>query len=301
VTDRPVVLVVGDAGVDVLAKHDAPITPGDDRTASVRIELGGAAANTAAWLAHSGTAPVLVGRVGDDPTGRQVRAELTSAGVRCALTVDPTAHTCCVVVLVDGQGQRSMLPDRGAGARLRPEDLPTELLAQARHLHLSGYVLLDERSRPAGVAMLAAARDAGLSTSVDPQSAALLTDRSGFLAAVAGVDLLLPNTAELAALTGSPEPDSARGLLDVVGAVAVTRGESGADWIDRTGHYAVPAVSADCVDSTGAGDAFDAALLAALLRGADQRTALRAGVVAGATVVGRVGAHPVGAQPSITG
>jgi sugar/nucleoside kinase (ribokinase family) len=292
VADRPVVIVVGDAGVDVLAKHDAPIIPGDDRTASVRIELGGAAANTAAWLAHRDTAPVLVGRVGDDPTGRQVRAELISAGVRCALTVDPDAHTCCVVVLVDGNGQRSMLPDRGAGARLRAEDLPPDLLAQARHLHLSGYVLLDERSRPAGVAMLAAARAAGLTTSVDPQSAALLTDRAGFLAAVTGIDLLLPNSAELAALTGSAEPVSAHALLDVVGAVAVTRGELGADWIDATGHHVVSAVPAECLDTTGAGDAFDAALLAAWLTGADAPTALRAGTAAGAAVVGRIGAHP---------
>lgn len=299
--DRPVVIVVGDAGVDVLAKHDAPIAPGDDRSASVRIELGGAAANTAAWLAHVGAAPVLVGRVGDDPTGRQVRAELTGAGVRCALAVDQDAHTCCVVVLVDGLGQRSMLPDRGASARLRPEDLTPELLGEARHLHLSGYVLLDERSAATGVAMLRAARAAGLSTSVDPQSAALLTDRAAFLDAVRGIDLLLPNGAELAALTGSTDPESARSLLDVVGAVAVTSGDAGADWLDRTGRYTVPAVAADCVDSTGAGDAFDAALLASWLNGANQLDALRAGTAAGATVVGRLGAHPASGQPSITG
>ncbi|HEY2694849.1 MAG TPA: carbohydrate kinase family protein [Pseudonocardiaceae bacterium] len=299
--DRPVVIVVGDAGMDVLAKHDAPIAPGDDRRASVRIELGGAAANTAAWLASAGAAPVLVGRVGDDPTGRQVRAELTEAGVRCALAVDPDAHTCCVVVLVDELGQRSMLPDRGASARLRPEDLTPRLLREARHLHLSGYVLLDERSAATGVAMLRAARAAGLSTSVDPQSAALLTDRAAFLDAVRGVDLLLPNTGELAALTGSTDPASATGLLDVVGAVAVTSGDAGADWLDRAGRHTVAALPTECVDSTGAGDAFDAALLAAWLTGADPRDALRAGTEAGARVVGRLGAHPAPGQPSITG
>ncbi|HEX4223825.1 MAG TPA: PfkB family carbohydrate kinase, partial [Pseudonocardiaceae bacterium] len=293
-------MVVGDAGVDVLAKHDAPIAPGDDRSASVRIELGGAAANTAAWLAHVGAVPVLVGRVGDDPTGRQVRTELTEAGVRCALAVDHDAHTCCVVVLVDGLGQRSMLPDRGASARLQPEDLTPELLAEASHLHLSGYVLLDERSAATGVAMLRAAKAAGLSTSVDPQSAALLIDRTAFLDAVRGVDLLLPNSAELAALTSSTDPDSARSLLDVVGAVAVTSGDAGADWLDATGHYTVPALAAECVDSTGAGDAFDAALLAAWLGGSSPLDALRAGVAAGATVVGRLGAHPASDQPSIT-
>lgn len=298
---RPVVIVVGDAGMDVLAKHDAPITPGDDRRASVHIELGGAAANTSAWLAQVGAAPILVGRVGDDPTGRQVRAELTDAGVRCELAIDPDAHTCCVVVLVDEFGQRSMLPDRGASARLRPEDLTPALLREARHLHLSGYVLLDERSVATGVAMLRAARAAGLSTSVDPQSAALLTDRAAFLDAVRGIDLLLPNTVELAALTGSTDPASANELLDVVGAVAVTSGDVGADWLDRTGRYTAPALAVECVDSTGAGDAFDAALLAAWLTGADPLDALRAGARAGAAVVGRLGAHPHRVSPRSPG
>ena len=80
------------------------------------------------------------------------------------------------MVLVDGDGQRSMLPDRGAGKNLLAADLDPALLRGRRHLHLSGYVLLDESSRDAGLAMLAAARDAGLTTSVDPQSAALITD-----------------------------------------------------------------------------------------------------------------------------
>jgi sugar/nucleoside kinase (ribokinase family) len=286
------VLVVGDAGLDVLARHDGPIVPDGDSRAEVRMALGGAGANTAAWLAHTGATTVLVGRVGDDPAGRQVLAELGAAGVRCALVVDPHARTCCVVVLVDETGRRTMLPDRGAGTRLDARDLAPELLAEAGHLHLSGYVLLDESSRPAGVAMLAAARAAGLSTSVDPQSAGLITDRAGFLDAVSGVDLLLPNADELSALTGSTDPASAAGLLDTVGAVAVTRGADGAAWVDRDGVVSVPAVPAECVDSTGAGDAFNAAALVSWLAGADHTTVLHAGVTAGARAVSQVGAQP---------
>lgn len=286
------VLVVGDAGLDVLARYDGTIVPGDDQRAHVRTALGGAGANTAAWLAHLGAPTVLIGRIGDDPAGRQVRAELGAAGVECVLTVDPRAGTCCVVVLVDEHGQRTMLADRGAGARLAATDLPAELLAGAQHLHLSGYVLLDEGSRPAGIAMLAAAMSAGLTTSVDPQAAALLTAPDRFLAAVAGVDLLLPNTAELAALTGATDPASARELLAVVGAVAVTRGPDGACWIDRHGLTTVTAQRVECVDSTGAGDAFDAAALVAWLAGAEPATALRAGVTAGTQAVTRLGAQP---------
>jgi sugar/nucleoside kinase (ribokinase family) len=283
------IIVVGDAGLDVLVKHDGPVVPGGDRKADVRTALGGAGANTAAWLAALGAVPALVGRVGDDPAGRQITADLTAAGVRCVLTVDPDGHTCCVAVLVDQHGQRTMLSDRGAGARLRPGDLPPALLADAAHLHLSGYVLLDESSREAGTAMLAAAHAAGLTTSVDPQAAAPV---EGFLDLVRGVDLLLPNTDELAALTGSADPASAAGLLDRVGAVAVTLGAGGAAWVDRTGTLTAPADTVECVDSTGAGDAFDAALLVAWLAGRSPAAALRAGVTGGTAAVRHLGAQP---------
>ncbi len=286
------VVVVGDAAVDVIARHSAPVVRGDDSRARVSLTTGGAGANTAAWLAHCGAPTVLVARVGDDVAGRHAREELTTAGVRCAFTIDTEASTACVVVLVDGDGQRSMLPDRGAGTRLSPADLDPALLAGAAHLHLSGYVLLDSSSRDAGVAMLGAAREAGLSTSVDPQSAALITDPAGFAGLLRGVDLLLPNLDELEALTGSRDPAGAAGLLDVVGAVAVTTGPAGASWVDRSGTVSVPAAPGPCVDSTGAGDAFDAGLLAARLAGKSTEDSLLAGVRLGALAVGRVGAQP---------
>lgn len=291
------VVVVGDAGLDVVARHSGPLVHGGDSRASVTIEPGGAGANTAVWLAACGASPVLVTRVGADSAGRQVHAELTAAGVRCAFAVDPDAATCCVVVLVDDTGQRTMLPDRGANARFSPGDVDPALLRGASHLHLSGYVLLDAPSRPAGVAALRAAREAGLTTSVDPQSAALLYE--GFLDDVRGVDLLLPNTDELVALTGSASPESAAALLDVVGAVALTSGAGGASWVDADGVVSVPAEEVVCVDSTGAGDAFDAGLLAAWLTGASRRDALLGGVRAAARAVSSVGAQP-SAQPSMT-
>jgi len=266
---------------------------GGDVRANIALTVGGAGANTAAWLAHSGVETVLVARVGDDVAGRRASEELTTAGVRCAFTIDPAAATCCVVVLVDDEGQRSMLPDRGAMKNLAPADLDLALLRDARHLHLAGYVLLDASSREAGLAMLAAARDAGLTTSVDPQAAALITDPAAFMEEVAGVDVLLPNLDELAALTGSRDPASAAGLLDTVGAVAVTTGPAGASWVDRDGIVSVPAAPGECVDSTGAGDAFDAGLLAARMAGKAPEDCLLAGVRLGALAVGQVGAQPV--------
>jgi len=181
-----------------------------------------------------------------------------------------------------------MLSDRGAAARLDPGDLPS--LRGVDHLHLSGYVLRDAGSRPAGVAALAAARAAGASTSVDPQATGVLSTE--LLRGLGGIDLLLPNADELALLTGSADPRSATALLDVAGAVVVTHGSVGASWVDSAGVWSAPAPAVDAVDATGAGDAFDAGLLAAWLSGAGPEEALAAGCAAGAAAVSRRGARP---------
>ncbi len=286
------VVVVGDVGLDVVAQHDEPIVYGGDSRAAVTVTGGGAGANTALWLQDRGAETTLVARVGDDAGGRLLRHELETAGVRCVFAVDPATATCCVVVLFDAKGQRTMLPDRGANKRFCPDDVPTTCLEGADHLHLSGYVLLDPSSRAGGLAALARAKRMGLTTSVDPQAAALLTDPQAFLADVQGVDLLLPNADELRALTGSSEPEAARQLLDTVGSVAVTFGLEGAAWIDGDGIVTAPAKSVPCVDSTGAGDAFNAGFLTAWLQGASPAVALDHGAELGAKAVSRIGAQP---------
>lgn len=280
------IAVVGDAGLDVLAGMPALPAPGGDERAEIRVRTGGAGANTAAWLAAVGAAPVLLSRVGADLAAGQVRTALAGAGVDAVLAVDPDAPTCCVIVLVDGTGQRTMLADRGAAGRLAAADIDPAALAGARHLHLSGYVLLDPSSRPGGVAALAAARAAGLTTSVDPQAAALLTDPAGFLDLVRGVDLLLPSAGELAALGGPAA------VLAAVAAVAGTDGAGGATWRDGSTALHVPAEVVTVVDTTGAGDAFDAGLLAAWVAGAGPADALAAGVTAGSRAVRHPGAWP---------
>jgi len=278
------IAVVGDAALDVLARAGTLPAPGGDVRASIAIRPGGAGANTAAWLAALGADPVLIARIGADTAGEQVRGYLAAAGVGTALVTDDAAPTATVVVLVDGGGQRAMLADRGAAGRLAPADIAVP--AGARHLHLSGYVLLDRSSRAAGQAALAAARAAGLTTSVDPQAAALLTDPAGFLDQVRGVDLLLPSAGELAALGGA---DAA---LAAVRAVAVTDGPRGAAWLDRAGKVEVPGRTTEVVDTTGAGDAFDAGVLVAWTGGASPAEALDAGVAAGTRAVGAAGAWP---------
>lgn len=289
------VVVVGDVMQDVRCRLAAPVAPGDDTPARITGHAGGAGANAAAGLARLGSPVELLARVGDDEAGRAARAELTGCGVTCRFVVDPVRPTGRVIVLVEPGGERTMVSDRGANAGLDPADVT--LPAGPGHLHLSGYVLLDEASRPAGRAALRAARAAGWTTSVDPQTAVGIAAAGveAFLGWVAGVDLLLPNEAECDALGG---PDR---MLAAAGAVAVSRGAAGASWHSPAGAEHVPVGPAGGeqpgpgdADTTGAGDAFDAGVLAAWLRGADPRHALLAGVAAGTAVAARAGARPAG-------
>jgi sugar/nucleoside kinase (ribokinase family) len=280
------ILVVGDVALDVLVTPATAPVQGADVSARIRTRPGGAGANTAAWLARLGADATLAARVGDDHAGRAAAADLAAAGVVAHLAVDPDASTCTVVALLDG-ADRTLLSDRGAAAHLAPADLPA--VAGFDHLHVSGYVLLSASSRPAGLAALAAARAGGLSTSVDPQVAPALAApgrAAAFLDDVRGVDLLLPNADELRALGGEAA------VLRRVGAVVTSAGADRASWADRSGRCSVPACAAEVVDATGAGDAFDAGVLVAWLRGADREAALTAGCAAGAAAVARIGARP---------
>jgi sugar/nucleoside kinase (ribokinase family) len=290
------IVVLGDVMVDVVARLSGPVAPGSDSPARVSWGSGGSAANVAAWLAVAGVErPVLAGRVGDDPQGRAAAQELAAAGVDARLAVDSERATGTCVVLVSPGGERSMLPDAGANDGLRPSDLPDDVLAPGGHLHVVGYALLREGSREAARSAIARAKAADLTVSVDPSSAALLSP--DFLDLAEGADLLLPNADEARALTGEADPEkAAERLAQRFDEVVVKLGPEGAVWRDGEEELRVPADVAPAarhpVDSTGAGDAFAAGLLAARRLGATPIEALQGGCALAARAVETPGARP---------
>jgi ribokinase len=195
---------------------------------------------------------------------------------------------------VEPDGQRSMLADRGANLALRADDLPA--LPPGGHLHLSGYTLLDPGPRDAGLAALAAAAAAGCTVSVDPASTGPLAgygvDR--WLADTAGATVLLPNADEARLLTGCADPEAAaRALATRHEVVAVSVGGDGALWASGDTVVHRPAHPTVVVDTTGAGDAFAAGLLAAWMadRDVEPAAALDAGLRLAAEVVRTPGAR----------
>jgi ribokinase len=292
----PRVVVLGDLMVDVVAHLGGAVAPGSDAPARIAFHGGGSAANVAAWLAAAGVRTALVARIGEDERGRTAEAELLAAGVDARLTADPEHATGTCVVLVAPGGERTMIPDAAAGDHLAPADAPDELFGPHRHLHVAGYALLRRGSRAAARAAIKRARARGMTVSVDPSSAALLSP--AFLDLVHGVGLLLPNVAEARVLSGEPDPErAARRLAESVPEVVVKLGDRGAVWTDGRELRRAAAASVDGpTDTTGAGDAFAAGLLAARLDGATPEEALSAGCRLAAQAVARVGARPAAIQ-----
>ncbi|MET9257119.1 sugar kinase [Streptomyces sp. NPDC003717] len=291
-------LVVGDVVTDIVARHRGPLATGTDTTAAIRRLPGGAGANVACWAARSGCPEVrLLGRVGADAAAWH-EEELAAHGVRPLLTVDPVAPTGTVICLVDSGagGERTFLTESGASLRLGPGDWSDSLLDGVARLHLSGYLLFSERGRAVVAAALAAARARGTPASLDPASAGFLKElgTDHFLHLIDGVDLLLPSRDEACLLTGrSRAADAAAELSRRVPLVVATHGARGA-LVARSGAVTarVPAPAVSPLDSTGAGDAFTGAFLAALIAGAEPSAAAVAGCRAGAEAVARVGGRP---------
>jgi ribokinase len=264
----PTVVCVGDVMVDVVARLPGDLHPGSDRPAPIRALGGGAAANTACWLAVGGVDAVLAGRIGTDPFGVWMAADLAGYGVQAALAHDRERATGTCIVLVSPDGERTMVPDAGANAAMTPADLPTSAFRVGRHLHLSGYTLLGG-ARAAGLHALELARSAGMTISVDAASVAPLRAASDFLDWIGTGLTLLANRDEAALLAGTDDPEAAvRRLAARLGVAVVKLGAGGALWCDGARIVRRPAVAGVAViDTTGAGDAFAAGYLAGCLDG----------------------------------
>lgn len=297
---RPRAVVLGDLALDVVLAPSRPLDHGTDVPGAVRLHQGGSAANTARWLARLGIRTALVCAVGRDGPGRALVAALRRDGVDVRAARPAGAATARIGIVVDGTGERSFVADRGAADLLGPADLRPAWLEGAGVLHLPAYSLLGSPLGDAAGRAVALARAAGARVSVDLASAAplLAGGRRAAQRLVKRVapDLLFTNTVEAVAFVGRDDPEP---LLRFAPVVVVKRGPAGATILVRGGRVPmvrleVPTSPRTSADTTGAGDAFDAGVLATWLA-LDRSTspgALRSAVMAGHRVAARQLAAP---------
>ena len=285
-------VVLGDCNPDVLvlgSDVDPVFGQQEKLVDGISLVIGGSAAITAVAAARLGLRVALAAAVGADPAGEFMRDQLAAEGVDVSfVAVREDAPTGMTVALSRG-GDRAILTALGAVASLTAADVPEALLAGARHVHASSWFLLQDRLGPGLGALFSAARSAGVMTSLDtnwdPSGRWASPDLS---AAIAQAGLLLPNEAEAVrlangCLAAADDLDSAVSALVAAGPrVVVKLGERGALCADGPARCRVSLPPVTPVDATGAGDCFNAGLIAGLLDGLDLPQAAALGCAAGA-------------------
>jgi ribokinase len=279
------VLVVGSANVDVVLLVDRLPEPGATVLARrTDTGFGGKGANQAVAAAAAGAPTAMIGRVGDDAAGAAYRERLAGLGVDVRhLLVTAGARTGTAYVMVDAEGENSIVVDPGANAEVRVADLePIAGLAPGDVLLVQGELphrVVAEAIRRANAAGARVVLNLAPYVSLPADVVELADPMVVNEEELRGLELAAPIAAKL----GRPE--------GVPASLLVTRGARGAVW----GDLELPATAVpedEILDTTGAGDAFCGALAAALAAGSDRESALRAALAAGADAVRRMGAQP---------
>ncbi|MGH2679055.1 MAG: carbohydrate kinase family protein [Actinomycetota bacterium] len=281
-------ICVGDVMLDVRVDAGA-LARGGDVHGRVALQPGGTSANAAVWAAASGASVRVHGRVGSDLVGRLLRTELEVRGVEAALVEDADAPSGTMLVVFES-GERSMVADRGANARLRPPDLPEELAAGA--VLVSGYLLLQDGAREAGVEAVRRSRSEWIAVETATWPLVEAVGPTGFHDLAAGATVVLANEREAATLTSREPVEAARELGERYRGACVKRGAAGAVLVLDGSVHEQGSDPVEERDPTGAGDAFDGVLLASLARGVEPAEALRLACRAGADVAASLSAWP---------
>jgi sugar/nucleoside kinase (ribokinase family) len=263
-------LVLGDANPDLVLRG-GDVVPAfgqaEHLVEDARLTIGGSGAILACGAASLGLRVAIAAVVGDDLLGRFVRDGLADHGVDVGgIQVDPETPTGITVVL-SGPADRAILTMPGTIAGLSAQRIDAAMLERARHVHVSSY-FLQAALTPSLPDLFRTVRARGGTTSVDPNWDPSERWDGGLLDLLALTDVFLPNAMEATRVAHTSDLDAAaRSLAERARIVAIKNGDRGALAVSEGATHRVEPVRVALVDSTGAGDSFDAGFLAAWLDG----------------------------------
>lgn len=288
------VVVVGSLNMDLVARAERLPRGGETLAGdSFFTAPGGKGANQAVAAARLGASVAMIGNVGDDAYGQQLRQALQDEGVDCqAVAICEGVSSGLALIVVDAASQNAIVIIAGGNGQLTAESVERfdALLQQAE------VVVCQLEVPPATVAWtLARGRELGKTVILNPAPASGQLPIDWF----AHIDYLIPNESEAEALTGLPvtDLDSARRAAERLrewgaGKVIVTLGAQGALFVSAAGDQHFPANRVNAVDTTAAGDTFVGGFAAGLACGLEEGEAIVRGQRAAALSVTRVGAQP---------
>ncbi|MBE1162595.1 PfkB family carbohydrate kinase [Dyella acidiphila] len=285
------ILVIGEINVDFVFKgcHAAPTLGREVLADDFVMTPGSSAMICAMGLARLGNPVSFHGKLGTDASGTFCLQALRDAGIDVAsLKPDGALRTGVTASLSTAQ-DRALVTFAGAMAELRADDIDDRWLSHADHLHVSSYYL-QQGLRPGCRQLLARATVAGLTTSLDPGFDPAQQWETDLLDTLQAVDIFLPNEEELLAITRRRDlHDALQTIQNGRTQTVVKRGRQGCASLHDGSLIEVTAYAVEAIDSTGAGDSFDAGFLHAWLREQPWQECMRWGSACGSLSTRGVG------------
>lgn len=284
------VLVV-DALSGPLPHYPVPGVTTQVNTRSVKFLPGGGAANTGSALAQLGVPVAVFSKVGADPNGGFLRSELKRNGADVSHIRESAGEsTPFTFVGIHPNGDRSFIHTPGCNLTFSAKDLDLEALYGCQALLYQDMWVLPSLDGPAAPEILAEARRRGITTLLD-ECYGLGPDREIFEAALPHCDVVLPSADDMRIIYPGLAPGEIAARLREKGAgrVVLKLGREGCLVSGSKGSTHLPSLAGEIVDTTGAGDCFDAGFIAGLVNGLDDVQAAQAGNLAAAECIRNVG------------
>jgi len=291
------IAVIGNVTLDIICKTVDDVPRYDSISfQEAAVTPGGCGSNTAIGLAREGETVYLIACIGDDDAAEILCQTWDRTGVDIRFVKRFKKQGSGVSVgLIDSDFQPRFIHTTGANANLRPESLKPVTLKEhkVKFLHVAGYYVLPGLLDHGLKDVLSLAQECGIFTSLDVVTSPAMEKPEFLWPLLPFLNLFLCNLREAEILTGYSDPESASAEFHTKGAAAVIikLGSKGC-WLSESGQgILIPAPQVEnVIDTTGAGDAFAAGLLAALLKSKDLPAACRAGVQMGSKTVQYLGA-----------
>jgi ribokinase len=285
------ILVIGSLNTDLVVRTTRFPSPGETIQGENLVTIpGGKGANQAVAAARLGAQVAMIGRVGEDAFGSTLINNLKQNKVDADRVIkDRSSATGTAVIVVDSQGQNSIILSPGANAKVTPSDINPESFSGSSLVLLQFEIPIETVIHSANLA-----REKGLLVLLNPAPAHNLPDDL-----LRAADYILPNETELGLLTGKPVNDLAsvgaaglsllaRGAKNII----ITLGAQGALIVNKGGVKLIPSFKVNVVDTTAAGDAFIGGLAVGLLNGKSLEDAVQYACACGALTVTKFGAQP---------
>jgi sugar/nucleoside kinase (ribokinase family) len=252
------------------------------------LTIGSSSAIFACGPARLGLKVAFIGKCGDDVFGRFMLTEMQKRDVDTGNVIIISGGSTGLSVILNQGTDRAILTHPGLMPALKAEDIPVDLLRQARHLHVASY-FLQESLQPGLPRLFERARTLGLTTSLDTNYDP--TEQwKGFDALLAVTNVFFPNQTEACSLTRSGDvEEAATRLAGRVETLAIKLGADGALGVRNQQTVRVPSPSVKVVDTVGAGDSFDAGFLYGYLNSWELERSLQLACACGALSTLRTG------------